>query len=569
MGCENAKQLRDINSTTEYNVDYQNEGSTLMTNRQTTKSSFYKTKGFDLKGPNMKIKYDLKAFGDENDEMPSGDHLVLDENDLIEPDSSDLVANESGQADLLSRMNRNLIFTAQSLIRVSCDSFSRDYKVIKKIGSGGGGFVFETLHVPSGQHRAVKIARLSNSPTHSKRAQMRLLDEADIITALDHPNIGKMYEVMREKDNYIVSMELCSGGSLFDNYKRPEFRNDRILASVMKQILYAVTYLHSKKVVHKDIKLENLLLQNDSIQNPVVKLIDFGLSEVRKQDVCLSDTSGTVFYMAPEVSSRVYTEKADLWSVGVILFILLTKRIPFNGTTREAVIQSTLTKELDFTTEEFKSLNPLAVDLLKRLLNRNPDERISAKEALQHEFIQNHFDKKPIDLTLLPEVEKIRELPKLNCLFMSLLLYQLKLEKEKEPYRNLFSQLDAEAKGYIDSGDLYSAYLRKYRNATAALANSKKFMALFDFDNSGRIELVEFLVACFAESLIGNMPVEKLFKMLDKNGNEFVEVKELEQTFRNAKGIDRFDWEKFVMMYDTDRDGKLSLAEFHKVFETK
>ena len=312
-------------------------------------------------------------------------------------------------------------------------------------------------------------------------------------------------------------MELCTGGSLYDNYKRPEFRSERMLATVMKQMLSAVAHIHTKKIVHRDIKLENVLLANNSLQNPVIKLIDFGLAKVKKnQSDCLRGRAGTLFYMAPEVFSEQYTEKVDLWSVGVIMYILITKCIPFKGNTYDEIKAKILTKKFSFTGPQWDNINPLAIDLLKGLLNRNSQVRLSAREALDHEWIQKYSHKQVIDATLLPELEKINKSKRLKTFFMSLALYHLKSEKEIEPYRKLFCSLDAKSKGYIDASDLLQAYQVKYKDLKLAQEGVERFFAGSDFDQNGKIFFTEFLVACFANSLLEETMLKKLFNLLTK-----------------------------------------------------
>jgi calcium-dependent protein kinase len=155
------------------------------------------------------------------------------------------------------------------------------------------------------------------------RAEIR--NEIDILRRLDHPNIIRLYETFEESNNIYLVLELCSGGDL---YERTYTEADTIL--VIQQLLRAVSYLHEKNIIHRDLKFENILFENKS-RNAGIKLIDFGLSKMFKEGETMDEAIGTIYSMAPEVLAGSYTESADIWSVGVLAFMLLCGELPFDG----------------------------------------------------------------------------------------------------------------------------------------------------------------------------------------------------------------------------------------------
>ena len=159
----------------------------------------------------------------------------------------------------------------------------------------------------------------------------------------DHPNIVKLYEIYYDKARYYAVMEYCAGGELFDQIVKKPYYSESDAAVVMKQLLSAVSYIHAMGITHRDIKPENLLL--DSKEGNQIKLVDFGSSQVLTKGQMLKERVGTPYYMAPEILAGSYNEKCDIWSCGVILFLLLSGETPFDGAT-DADILSNVSKGL-------------------------------------------------------------------------------------------------------------------------------------------------------------------------------------------------------------------------------
>ena len=154
-------------------------------------------------------------------------------------------------------------------------------------------------------------------------------DEIFILSKLDHPNILKLYEVYSDEKRYYIVTEYCKGGELFDEIVKKGTFSEKEAASIIKQILQAVAYFHDLKIVHRDLKPENVLI--DKELNDTLKVIDFGTSIQIKDGEFLTNTHGTSYYIAPEVLKKKYSEKCDVWSVGVMLYILLSGTPPFDG----------------------------------------------------------------------------------------------------------------------------------------------------------------------------------------------------------------------------------------------
>lgn len=177
----------------------------------------------------------------------------------------------------------------------------------------------------------------------------------------DHPNIIKLYEYFEDSGYLYLIMEECGGGELFDKItERLEMRKaftEREAAGIFKQLMNAVAFCHGQNIVHRDLKPENILLQTKSIDSPI-KVIDFGLSKVfTNSDHTMYNKCGTPYYIAPEVLNGYYDEKCDIWSAGVILYILLSGEPPFNGYTDEEIYRKILSKKFSFPSPSNKKFN--------------------------------------------------------------------------------------------------------------------------------------------------------------------------------------------------------------------
>jgi tRNA A-37 threonylcarbamoyl transferase component Bud32 len=230
-------------------------------------------------------------------------------------------------------------------VNMKSSPITDDYEIGDVLGEGSFGQVKKCLHKRSGLERAVKIIR-SDKIDEQERAQIDL--EVAILKSIDHPNICKLYDIYQDAHNLYLVIEYCSGGELFDRIQKISTFSEKEAAKYIKQVLSALAYLHERDIVHRDLKAENLLFVDES-PDANLKLIDFGVScKHLKGSKKMKDTLGTPYYIAPEVILRNYDKKCDLWSCGVILYILLCGYPPFNGDDDDEILKNVKKGEFAF-----------------------------------------------------------------------------------------------------------------------------------------------------------------------------------------------------------------------------
>ena len=213
---------------------------------------------------------------------------------------------------------------------------------------------------------------------------------------MDHPNIIKLFEIFDDKKYYYIITEFLTGGELFEKITDEDFYGDfteKDAANIMQQVFRGINYCHANQVVHRDLKPENLLLESSvSTENlggkkaMKIKIIDFGTAQRfdPTSGKKMEERYGTPYYIAPDVLNKSYTEKCDIWSLGVILYILLVGYPPFNGSDDKKIIDAVKKGKYTLDEPEWDDVSEEAVDLVKRCLTYDVDKRISASEALDH-----------------------------------------------------------------------------------------------------------------------------------------------------------------------------------------
>ena len=264
-----------------------------------------------------------------------------------------------------------------------------DLDIGEIIGSGSAGTVKLAVHIPTGMRVAVKIIPKRKFFMNKKLEETtnRELEMLDQISEFEHPHIVHTYGYINDPQNVYIVLELCEGGELLEQLEQIHNYSEHDAASICEQMCSTLSYLHGKGIVHRDIKPENILLKKKGEADSMgdIKLADFGLSNIMEGKDSLQTVCGSPAYMAPEVHNMdEYDEKCDVWSVGIMLFLLLSGQLPFLP---PRLVEKAEAQNYEFKGKVWNLVSDAAKDLVVNLLVANPKHRYSVGDVLKHPWI--------------------------------------------------------------------------------------------------------------------------------------------------------------------------------------
>jgi calcium-dependent protein kinase len=346
----------------------------------------------------------------------------------------------------------DLHIKAGVFVQENTGSFYSVYKLNSHpIGSGAFAEVWVCVHKRTEEQRAVKI--LNKASISQQDIKFRVvLQEVEILKSLDHPNIIKVFEYFEDPYNYYIVMEYCQGGDLFGHLLSSKKVTERYAAKVMKYLLSGLVYLHSKQVVHRDIKPENLLMINGTDYDDFsIKIIDFNVATCIKQNK-VTGVAGTTDYIAPEVFRGVYDEKCDVWSSGVILYIMVSGILPFPCDNESVSQEAICTGKYSFPEQYFQNISTSCKDFITKLMTKNPKSRLSAKSALEHPWLlisEDTSDEKAIHKTV-NRMSTYTKTSKLKEVFTTFMVSQLSKDSSVKKLEQVFYAMDINKDGVIN-----------------------------------------------------------------------------------------------------------------------
>ncbi|XP_072868325.1 death-associated protein kinase 2 isoform X4 [Chlorocebus sabaeus] len=263
------------------------------------------------------------------------------------------------------------------------------YDIGEELGSGQFAIVKKCREKSTGLEYAAKFIKKRQSPASRRGVSREEIErEVSILRQVLHHNVITLHDVYENRTDVVLILELVSGGELFDFLAQKESLSEEEATSFIKQILDGVNYLHTKKIAHFDLKPENIMLLDKNIPIPHIKLIDFGLAHEIEDGVEFKNIFGTPEFVAPEiVNYEPLGLEADMWSIGVITYILLSGASPFLGDTKQETLANITAVSYDFDEEFFSQTSELAKDFIRKLLVKETRKRLTIQEALRHPWI--------------------------------------------------------------------------------------------------------------------------------------------------------------------------------------
>ncbi|OMJ91761.1 hypothetical protein SteCoe_5662 [Stentor coeruleus] len=401
-----------------------------------------------------------------------------------------LFKSKSEHSKTLYQRKTNISLTPAIFLRACSMPNLEFYTFIKTIGKGTFSEVYLTEYFPIGQKRALKsIKKLPL--TSSQLSEEYKVAEMQILRQLDHPNIIKCFEIFEDCDNFYLALEYCEGGSLMKKLKENVVFTEKQAAEIIDQILSGVAYIHQKNLIHRDLKLENILLQSNEELD--VKIADFGSASVQDLEKGNRGVYGTDYYLAPEVLNEMYNEKSDIWSCGIILCCLVTGLPPYSGKNSKDVRKQIVANPFQANTQTLPKKTLLLVDFASKLLEINSNDRISAKKALEHPWLLLNRKKKSDSSFLCINYNTFSK----NKLVQGVLMYIITClvkSKNLSSLSEAFREIDNNRNGKIEKEELESE-LRKTHPYKKSQEITEKIFEEYDLNQSNAIEFTEFLMA--------------------------------------------------------------------------
>lgn len=443
-----------------------------------------------------------------------------------------------------------------------------DYYDLDRLLLGEGSYG----QVVKGTCKSTKAIRAIKSIDISKISDIdRFEQEVEIQQNLDHPHIVKLHEVFKDAKRMYLVMELCTGGELFDRIVEEaeatgvegQAFGEQGAATYMQQILGAMRYLHSKNYVHRDIKPENFLLQDKTKEAPI-KVIDFGLAKkfaIGKGEK-MKTKAGTPYYVAPQVLTGSYDEKCDIWSCGVICYILLCGYPPFYGDRDEDILRRVKRGEFDFPSPDWDNITADGKDIIKKMLTRDDAKRPSAEQVLEHKWLSDHASKPTGSIAncAIVGLRRFAGQGRLKKIALTVIAQQLK-EDDIKNLKETFALLDKNQDGTLTISEIQTGMKNHQIELPEDFIETLKSV---DTDGSGQIDYTEFIAASLTKQQYSRKEmIWAAFRKFDKDGDGQITKQELKEVLKEDDG----KIAALIAEADLDGDGNISYDEFAGMIE--
>lgn len=469
-----------------------------------------------------------------------------------------ILSSDFDATSMVCRMTTKLSI---DFVKQNLNKISQDYIISSQIlGRGSYGEVRGAKHIPTSSLRAVKIIIKKK---FSEKQRHKLIKEVMILKSLDHPNIVKIYEYFQDKDYIYIVMELVRGKELYQYITDAAPLSENLSAIIFRQVLSAVSYMHMRNIVHRDLKPENILFDGT-----VIKIIDFGTAKKFNPTKKMRGFHGSSYYIAPEVIRQSYSKECDVWSCGVILYILLSGTPPFYGNCDAEIFSAISKGEFRMNLKEFENLSDEVKNLIPRMLTRDVRVRITIKDALNHIWF-NRFGKTleaQVDFSILANLKNFKFKNSLQHALYYYMVHRILNDEEKRKIMEIFCALDQNFDGILTKDDIASGL----KKVGIALSDDELNHIVFcmDYQQNQQIDFSDFVGGVIdKKKFLNNRNLEMCFRDLDADDDGLIGMNDIQNILQDRKTVDQEYWSELVKDIDTSGDRKISYAEFCKTME--
>ena len=456
-------------------------------------------------------------------------------------------------------------------IETTAGSLLQDIRKIYKFKEVLGGGHFGTVRVaykrkeePRRYYAIKSISKKNLSPSDLED----LIKEVDIISGLDHPVIIDFYETYQDEFFFHIVMELCKGKEVFQKIASEGKIEEKKVAIVINKVLNAIAYCHSRGITHRDIKPENILFETNE-QNSEIKLIDFGLSRKYSVDQKMHTILGTPYYIAPEVLKGNYDEKCDIWSIGALTYIMLSGEPPFKGKSNNEIFMKIIKDPIKFNPYKWNNLSENSKNFIKLCLNKDPNKRPNAVEALGHVWFNSIEISSPKNITqdILNNIKNFSIKQQFKKIVLRYILSTLN-ETELKKYKRAFYAIDFKHNGTISKEELKRAF--EIGKIEITDDNINKVFKLCDENQKGSLDYTDFLMCAYDKKyLLTDKKLNLAFQYFDVDNSGIIEIHDVKDAMlRFGKNVvDSDDTKKLIMEITKDENvDSIILEQFVQMF---
>ena len=450
----------------------------------------------------------------------------------------------------------------------------------KSLGKGAYGNVYESRNPTFNNKVAMKI--IDKNKIELDEINDDIKREINILKKLSHPNIVKIYEFYESDNCFYIINEYCKGGQLYEYLTKNKLTEEQ-LCVIFYQVFSGLIYLHEHSILHGDLKPENILIS--SVEKDLetnedfawIKIIDFGTAKIFKKQIKKGENiEGTLYYIAPEVFSGnidIYDEKSDIWSIGIILYRALTRKYPFIGRNEDETISFIIDKDHDCNNELLLGHSNEIQDLIKKLLKKDPNERPSAKEALNHEWFKKFNPRRLFTNFKKEEMKPFIDnlcnfsFTKIHQLVIAFLVHNLPETESSQKILKLFRYFNESGNCELSKEELKKG-LKEFKEGIEIDDKLDNIFKELDGDKNGFIEFEEFLRACIdKKEILNDKYLNYAFRFLDKQNKKLLSPQQIISAFFSEENNNALKetMNKILSKNDYDKNGLISFEEFKNI----
>eukprot|EP00485_Elphidium_margaritaceum_P001327 CAMPEP_0202701572 /NCGR_PEP_ID=MMETSP1385-20130828/14648_1 /ASSEMBLY_ACC=CAM_ASM_000861 /TAXON_ID=933848 /ORGANISM="Elphidium margaritaceum" /LENGTH=484 /DNA_ID=CAMNT_0049359023 /DNA_START=15 /DNA_END=1469 /DNA_ORIENTATION=- len=439
------------------------------------------------------------------------------------------------------------------------------YDIGKELGCGASCTVFMAKMKETGEKYAIKeMLRDDEFNPKSFRQEVDFL-----VTLKDHPNILQYYACYMTPTHFYISTKLCTGGALFERIRKLTHFSEKKAAALLKSVIETIQFCHSKNIVHRDLKPENIVYANESDDSNLV-LIDFGDAARVEDHEIYTEFVGTIFYLPPEISRHRHgweMKKSDMWTIGVIAYVLVTGKPPFFGGDNKAIVDKI--RRGQFSWPSKIKLSSTCKSFIKSLLMLDCHKRASPELALQHPFLSGRASDENLGDQYFEHVGDFYSGNVLKKILVNNMIVGMDREEKKILVR-AFKAIDTDGSGYIEKPEIVAYLKRSGKSPEEADYTAQQMMSVMDPKDTGRISLQDFVRSKTVAKLEQNEDdfLRQTYRSLSKD-DEFVKADTLRDWLKqNDKRLQDDKVEEILQKVDEDGNGIIEYEEFKSALKS-